>query len=155
MKNLKTAFILFIIIFITFYLSKNWIQFTLIQGDSMLPNYHNLQLVFVDKHTTNFNYHDVIIFKNDTFHTTLIKRIIALPGDIVQIKDGIIYVNGQKSPFISNNTILSYAGIASTPLQLADDEYFVLGDNYEHSKDSRYPEIGCVKKDLILGKLFF
>lgn len=154
-KNLKTVFILFTIICITFYLSKNWIQFALVQGNSMLPNYHNLQLVLVDKHTTSFNYHDVILFSNDTLHTTMIKRILALPGDTIQIKDGIVYVNGQKSPFISENTILSYAGIASTPIQLAADEYFVLGDNYEQSKDSRYPEIGCVKKDMILGKLFF
>lgn len=152
-KN-KLLYIALFIIFLSAYLSKYWIQFTLIQGDSMLPAYHNWQLVLIDKHTAGFDYGDVIVFTNDNLNATLVKRIVALPGDTVQITDGIVYVNDKPCPFLSEDTKLSYSGIASTALHLSDDEYFVLGDNYEVSKDSRYAEVGCVKQDDILGKLF-
>lgn len=140
-----------LIITVTFYLSKYWIQFTLIQGDSMLPTYHNWQFVLVNKHITDLEYGDVIVFNNKHLKATLVKRIIALPGDTVQIKNGILFVNNQPSTLTFGTAKLSYSGIASSPLYLLDQEYFVLGDNYEQSKDSRHPEIGCVKKDSIVG----
>lgn len=149
----KLLYIALFIIFLSAYLSKYWIQFTLIQGDSMLPTYHNWQLVLIDKHTTNFDYGDVIVFTNDSLKATLVKRIVALPGDTVQIIDGIVYVNEQPCPFLSKDARLSYSGIASSALHLSNDEYFVLGDNYEVSKDSRYEEIGFIKRDVILGKI--
>lgn len=152
-KKHNKLYIALFIIFLSAYLSKYWIQFTLIQGDSMLPTYHNWQLVLIDKHTTGFDCGDVIVFTNDNLKATLVKRIVALPGDTIQIVDGILYVNGNPSPLIDNSCKLSYSGIASSALHLANDEYFVLGDNYEVSKDSRYEEIGCIKQDVILGKL--
>ena len=152
-KKHNKLYIALLIIFLSAYLSKYWIQFTLIQGDSMLPTYHNWQLVLIDKHTTSLEYGDVIVFTNDSLKATLVKRIVALPGDTVQIIDGIVYVNEQPSPFLSKDTRLSYSGIASSVLHLSNDEYFVLGDNYEVSKDSRYAEIGCIRLDNILGKI--
>ena len=119
----------------------------------MLPSYHNWQLVFIDKHTKEYDYGDVIVFTNDALAATLTKRIIALPGDTVQIQDGIVYVNQTPSSLIREKEKLSYSGIAASPITLAADEYFVLGDNYEESKDSRFEEIGCVKQETILGKI--
>lgn len=119
----------------------------------MLPSYHNMQLVVIDKHSAAFDYDDVIVFTNDDLEATLIKRIIAVPGDTIQIINGIVYVNNMPSPLLPQDQPLSYSGIASSPLHLSSDEYFVLGDNLEESKDSRYPEIGCVKQNAILGKL--
>ena len=119
----------------------------------MLPTYHNMQLVLVDKHSNEFHYNDVIVFTNEKLNATLIKRIIAIPGDTIQIIDGIVYVNNIPSPFLTGDKFISYSGIASSPLHLSSDEYFVLGDNYEKSKDSRYPEIGCIKHDTILGRI--
>lgn len=150
----KTPFTITIIILVTWYISSNWLQFALIQGDSMLPTYHNMQLVLVDKYSNEFHYNDVIIFTNEKLNATLIKRIIAIPGDTVQIIDGIVYVNNIPSPFLTQDRLISYSGIASSPLHLSSDEYFVLGDNYEKSKDSRYPEIGCINSDVILGKVY-
>ena len=152
-KKHNKLYIALFIIFLSAYLSKYWIQFTLIQGDSMLPTYHNWQLVLIDKHTTSFDYGDVIVFANNNLNTTLVKRIVALPGDTVQIINGIVYVNEQPCPFLSEDARLSYSGIASSSLHLSNDEYFVLGDNYEVSKDSRYAEIGCIRLDNILGKI--
>lgn len=153
MKKAKTPLIIAIIILGTWYVSSNWLQFALIQGDSMLPSYHNMQLVVIDKHSTGFNYDDVIVFTNNELKATMIKRIIAVPGDTVQIIDGIVYINNTPHPLLTQGQILSYSGIASSPLHLSSDEYFVLGDNREESKDSRYPEIGCVTQDTILGKV--
>lgn len=152
-KKSNKIYVALIIIFLSAYISKYWIQFTLIQGDSMLPTYHNWQLVLIDKHTTSFGYGDVIVFTNDTLNTTLVKRIVALPGDTVQIINGIVYVNEQPCPFLSEDARLSYSGIASSSLHLSNNEYFVLGDNYEVSKDSRYAEIGCIRLANILGKI--
>lgn len=149
----KIPFTITIIVLVTWYISSNLVQFALIQGDSMLPTYHNMQLVLVDKHSNEFHYNDVIVFTNEKLNATLIKRIIAIPGDTVQIIDGIVYVNNIPSPFLTGDKIISYSGIASSPLHLSSDEYFVLGDNYEKSKDSRYPEIGCIKHDTILGRI--
>ena len=149
----KIPFTITIIVLVTWYISSNLVQFALIQGDSMLPTYHNMQLVLVDKHSNEFHYNDVIVFTNEKLNATLIKRIIAIPGDTIQIIDGIIYVNNIPSPFLTGDKIISYSGIASSPLHLSSDEYFVLGDNYEKSKDSRYPEIGCIKHDTILGRI--
>lgn len=152
-KKSKTPFMIAIIVLITWYISSNWVQFALIQGDSMLPTYHNMQLVLIDKHSTEFKYNDVIVFSNDELEATMIKRIIAMPGDTIQIVDGIVYVDNIPSPLITEDQPLSYSGIASSPLYLSEDEYFVLGDNLTESKDSRYPEIGRVKQNTILGKL--
>ena len=149
----KIPFTITIIVLVTWYISSNLVQFALIQGDSMLPTYHNMQLVLVDKHSNEFHYNDVIVFTNEKLNATLIKRIIAIPGDTIQIIDGIVYVNNIPSPFLTGDKIISYSGIASSPLHLSSDEYFVLGDNYEKSKDSRYPEIGCIKHDTILGRI--
>lgn len=149
----KIPFTITIIVLVTWYISSNLVQFALIQGDSMLPTYHNMQLVLVDKHSNEFHYNDVIVFTNEKLNATLIKRIIAIPGDTVQIIDGTVYVNNIPSPFLTQDRLISYSGIASSPLHLSSDEYFVLGDNYEKSKDSRYPEIGCIKHDTILGRI--
>ena len=49
---------------------------------------------------------------------------------------------------------IEYAGIAENPIHLQDNEYFVLGDNYQQSIDSRYEEIGCIHFEDILGKIY-
>ena len=83
-----------------------------------------------------------------------VKRIIGLPGETVQILDGAIYINGEKLDENYGKNSLVKAGIAAEPLQLGDDEYFVLGDNRLVSKDSRYSSVGLVKRKYIEGKVW-
>ena len=82
--------------------------------------------------------------------------MVAVPGDTVQIKDGKLYVNGQEQD--SNDSLydkMEDAGVASNKLKLTDDEYFVLGDNRNSSEDSRSANIGTVKLNSIIGKVWY
>ncbi|MDO4938803.1 MAG: signal peptidase I [Lachnospiraceae bacterium] len=84
-----------------------------------------------------------------------IKRIIGLPGETIRIADGKIYVDDtvlSDNPEYDN---ISLAGIASKPITLENDEYFVVGDNRKASEDSRYEKIGNIKKYRIIGKIWF
>ena len=138
---------------LAWYISTFWCQLALIQGDSMNPAYHNGQLVILDKRRKDFQVGDVIAFQCDSPDGILIKRIAALPGDTVQIMDGTLYRNGSPDRSLVREQSIGYAGVAAEPVRLAEDEYFVLGDNLEYSKDSRYEEIGCVRQEVIVGKV--
>ena len=78
-----------------------------------------------------------------------------MPGDTVQIKDGALYVNDELYKESTDVASMEDAGIASDAIKLGKDEYFVLGDNRNNSEDSRYANIGNVKRDYIIGKAWF
>ena len=82
-----------------------------------------------------------------------VKRIIGLPGETIQIVDGKIYINGEVLEENYGNEPILNPGRTAQPITLEEDEYFVLGDNRNISKDSRYPIVGNVKKKNI-GKSF-
>ena len=98
--------------------------------------------------------YDVIVFeqkgKEHIFYN--VKRIIGLPGEKVIIKSGAVYINGDRLEEIAVVTDASNAGLADEEITLGKDEYFVLGDNRINSEDSRYANIGNIKKDDIVGK---
>ena len=142
-----------IIVWAAFYCSQNWYQLMLIQGDSMSPAYHNMQLTVIDKHSEDYVYNDVIAFKCEKLDNVLVKRIAACPGDSVVIKNGTLYVNGKISMVYQTEGIFKEAGIAEQGLVLQEKQYFVIGDHVAESKDSRYEEIGCVELKDILGRL--
>lgn len=81
-----------------------------------------------------------------------IKRIIGVPGDVVLIKNGAVYLNGEALSDIQTGDDIHEAGRASTEVKLGEGEYFVLGDNRNNSEDSRYESVGNVKKSDITGK---
>lgn len=154
MKKKPFLFFLVITFCISLYTSAFWFQLELIQGSSMAPAYHSWQLVILYKQPVPLTHGDVITFRVKSLNTVLVKRIVACPGDTVQIENGTLYVNGVPSRIIPACHSIDYAGIAQTPITLTSDEYFVLGDNYSFSKDSRYPEIGCILEKDILGKVY-
>jgi signal peptidase I len=100
---------------------------------------------------------DIIAFKpaGNTTASASVKRIVAVPGDRVLIKNGKLYVNDALVELKQSDTSVEEAGRAATELTLGDNEYFVLGDNVNNSEDSRYESIGNVKKDDILGRVWF
>ena len=134
-------------------------QRTEVEGASMENTLHNGDNLIVDK--LSYRFHDperfdIIVFpfqfQDNTYY---IKRIIGLPGETVQIMDdGSIYINGEKleenygMEVIKPETI----GQAAEPIELGDDEYFVMGDNRNNSSDSRTDMVGNIKRENIIGK---
>ena len=84
-----------------------------------------------------------------------VRRVIACPGDTIQIKEGVVYVNGEAYQEKITVASIEDAGVASEEIKLGNDEYFVLGDNRNNSEDSRLANIGNVKKSYIIGKAWF
>lgn len=100
---------------------------------------------------------DVVVFLpngNEKSHY-YVKRVIGVPGDTVQIKDGRIYVNGTEFTEKIDAAAIEDAGLATDAVTLEDYEYFVLGDNRNNSEDSRYANIGNIKREYIVGKAWF
>ncbi len=100
---------------------------------------------------------DVIAFRTggSSGSQSNIKRVIGLPGETVQIKDGMIYIDGAVYLEQKNYPAITNPGLASEPVHLGEQEYFVLGDNRNNSEDSRFAEIGPVTSDRIEGKVWY
>lgn len=100
---------------------------------------------------------DVIAFRTggSSDSQSNIKRVIGLPGETVQIKDGMIYIDGTIYLEQKNYPAITNPGLASEPVHLGEQEYFVLGDNRNNSEDSRFAEIGPVTSDRIEGKVWY
>jgi len=136
-----------------FIISKYYVQLMLIQGKSMEPTYHSMSLVVIDKHSKKFEVGDVVACKVDNIKGVVVKRIVAGPNDKIQIKDGMLYVNDEISEEMREGKTISYAGIVETPYVLGEEMYFLIGDNYEESHDSRYSDFGPVGQSNIIGKI--
>ncbi len=133
---------------------------TNVVGSSMEPNLLSGQKILINRlvyQISSPKYYDVIAFVpngNEDSHI-YVKRVIGVPGDTILIKDGYIYIDGIKLEEDASYDIIKDPGIAETEIYLADDEYFVLGDNRNYSEDSRSGNIGVVKKSYITGKVWF
>ena len=100
---------------------------------------------------------DVIVFKTNAGDDAAlhVRRVIGLPGEVIQIKDGNIFINGEIYTEENEFPVMNNGGIAENGISLQTGEYFVLGDNRNNSEDSRYGDIGIIKKKYITGKLWF
>lgn len=140
----------------SWYVSAYFAQLMIIQGQSMSPSYHGWQPVILCKRFKGLEAGDVVAFECGALDALLVKRIVGVPGDRVQIRGGVLYVNGRPDARALPNGPrggIPYPGIAEDEIKLSEDEYFVMGDNYAHSKDSRHREIGCVRERDIVGRV--
>lgn len=127
-----------------------------ISGNSMTPGLENGDQVLINRMAADIyapGRFDVVAFKRDDERIN-VKRVIGLPGETVQIIGGFVYINGELLEAEHGLNQVSLAGVAENPIKLGNDEYFLLGDNRDSSEDSRFLNIGNVKRGQILGKVW-
>ena len=150
------------IVYIAVIIGLTWLiitfvgQRTRVSGHSMEATLHDGDNLIVDKLSYRFRdpkRFEIIVFpyrhKENTYY---IKRIIGLPGETVQVKDGYVYIDGEKLDENYGLEVMQDTGIAAEPIELGEDEYFVLGDNRNHSSDSRDPSVGILHIDELIGR---
>lgn len=125
---------------------------TIMTGDQIFGN----RLAYINSDPKRY---DIVIFRYPDDESRLfIKRVIGLPGETVDIRDGEVYINGSDTPLDDSFCATpdsTDTGNLTFPLTVPSDSYFMLGDNRVYSKDSRYWENPFVKKEKILGKAVF
>ena len=132
---------------------------TKVEGESMESTLTNGDTVLIQKMSYYFGdpkRYDVVVFPVPYYNsdTKYIKRVIGLPGETVQIIEGKVYINGKelKDDTYGKDKVIDDPGDAVEPITLADDEYFVLGDNRNMSTDSRSSYVGLIRRKSIIGK---
>ena len=150
---------LLLILLCVFVIPKYVVQRTVVSGASMENTLHDGESLLVEKVSYRFTdpeRFDVVVFYPDEEEQTeyYVKRVIGLPGETVQITGDDIFINGELLEEDFGKQEMVYSGIAEEPLELGEDEYFLLGDNRYVSFDSRYEEVGAVHKEMIEGKAF-
>lgn len=133
---------------------------TSVIGISMKPTLENGERILVNRFVymiSNPKQNDVIVFvPNGNLNSHYyVKRVVATPGDTVQIINGHLYVNEELFAYEDKYDEMAQAGIAENKITLKKGEYFVLGDNRNNSEDSRSANIGIIKKENIIGKAWF
>lgn len=152
------TFVVALAIFVICYLFL--FQFHQVNGASMLPNFQNSEMIITDKISYRLKppeKGDIVIFRAPkNRELDYIKRIIAVPGDKVELTNAGVFINGEKlkedyldtSLITSEGAFLRYGQSFLVP----ENEYIVFGDNRPHSSDSR--EWGTITKDDLIGKVF-
>ncbi|MCM1063417.1 MAG: signal peptidase I [Eubacterium sp.] len=131
---------------------------TSVVGVSMEPTLYNGQKIYINRFLyilSSPKAGDVVVFLpngNENAHY-YVKRVVAVPGDHLVVKDGMLFVNGLESTWVTEKLV--DAGIAENEFTLENGEYFCIGDNPGNSEDSRSANIGPVKETDIVGQVWF
>lgn len=168
LENLVVTFVCIVLV-LTFFVRLNEVS-----GESMLPTLEDGDRILVYELGYTPQYNDVVIIQAENLPNALtgemgegiVKRVIGLEGDIIDIdkETGTVYRNGEAltEDFIAEAIRPSKLGNAVYPVTVGENEIFVLGDNRNHSTDSRYVDdgyssyyVGCVSLEYVIGKAFF
>lgn len=127
----------------------------MVDGSSMSPTLSNGDKAITDGlfyKIGGIDRFDIVIVEHKNYDSKLVKRVVGLPGETIEYKDSVLYVNGEKveEDFLPFGTITETMYGNDIKVTLDDDEYYVLGDNRENSTDSRI--LGPIKKNQIKGR---
>lgn len=149
---LKTIIDIVVVVSIAFFFIIFFCDKSVVIGSSMSSELGNGETVLINKMSYLLGEperFDVIVYENGNGPN--IKRIIGLPGERIKIVDSKIYINGEILEDIYFSDTFE-SGYVTDEIEIAPDEYFVLGDNRNVSEDSRFSYVGNVKSDEIIGK---
>lgn len=132
------------------------IQTSLIPSGSMIPTMQIGDRLFVNKFIYRFTLPkrgEIVVFRSvkEGDNKDFVKRCVGLPGDEIEIRDGLVFANGVHVTFPGVNVQRDYSQFG--PVRVPEGEYFMMGDNRPNSSDSRY--WGFVPEDHLLGKALF
>lgn len=151
-NKIKEFTIFFIIAFIASYFINHYLFFkAYIPTGSMKPTIIEEDYVLVSKFFSGVNRGDIFVFTHESSEDLLIKRVIGLPGETVEIKEGEVYINGHllNEPYVKNNEALNKT------FNIPKNHYLFLGDNRISSLDARKWTNPYVHKKDLDGKAFF
>lgn len=150
MVTLVVAAVVAIMMFQTVTMQESSMEPTIEVGDRFFMN----QLIYK---VASPQRGDMIVFRTNASDDAAlhIRRVIGLPGETIRIRNGVIYIDGEVYDEAADYPEIINPGLAENGVSLKSGEYFVLGDNRNNSEDSRYADIGTVKKRYIVGKLWF
>ena len=150
---IKYLVVIVTVIFVVIYV----VTLEQVVGPSMYPTFNEGDVVVLNKFVYRFKdvrRGEIISFKNSG-SKYLIKRVIGLPGETVEIKDNKIYIDEKalNEYYLKNIDMEDFSLSDLGYDEIPQDMYFVLGDNRSNSQDSRDPKIGLIKKSDILGRV--
>ena len=162
MKKLIKELIPYVVILVVVVLFRTFIATpVIVRGDSMLPHLKDKEMLLLSKisyRLSSIKRFDVVVLdesKIDSDDKLIIKRVIGLPGDYIEYKDDVLYINGKEVKENYDRDVTEDFKLESICAcsKIPEDKYLVLGDNRGISKDSRY--IGLIDKKYIKGKAVF
>ena len=135
-------------------ISRFLFQIMLVQGESMEPTLRNGQFTVLNRMAGDYKRGDVVAVRCGQLKAVLVKRVAAVPGDEAVIRNNRLYINGLPDDRTVWQNIAD-AGLLRDAAVLKDHEYIVLGDNINHSIDSRSQEVSVIHRDAIIGKVIY
>ena len=141
-----------------FHVLHTWVIGTVfIQGNSMNPTLHSGDRYLVHRWAYLVGEPrrgDIVVLRDPHDYEPTIKRVVGLPGDWIQFREGEVIINDQRviEPYLWRKTVTLADQLGEKVYEVADQHYFLMGDNRHQSRDSRH--IGAVHRKLVLGKIF-
>ncbi|MBP3876912.1 MAG: signal peptidase I [Lachnospiraceae bacterium] len=157
---LRTIFELIVVVVLAALTAFVVFSSVILQESAMSPTLEAGNQVLVNRAAyilTGVRRGDVIAYRSSgTFDSGVhVKRVIGLPGETIQIRDGLILINGKTYIESREFPNITNPGVAENSVHLGSDEYFVLGDNRNNSEDSRFADVGNIRKTNIIGRVWF
>ncbi|MED0972984.1 signal peptidase I [Bacillus paramycoides] len=145
----------YILIIVAVILINKSFLFCMVEGISMQPTLNEKDRILVNKASFSFHHGDVVIIKKEDDPTYYVKRIIGLAGDGVKLKNDVVYINNNKQneSYIQldiSQTSKRFSNFSE--IKVPAHKFFVLGDNRNHSKDSRNT-LGLIDESNVIGKV--